>query len=145
MSRTAGAGSTGQAAHLTMLGAPASGRKVRRSPKNRVSVLAAEVPSSLDPAVPQQRKALKAIRGFGQHEPENVESLANYKPVSKTYWVSLAFSGEAGSAMSELMTKLKVDNPNEVVKPALALLLSAQGKEILLRDPETGAVEMVEV
>ena len=36
------------------------------------------------------------------------------------------------------------DNANEVAKRAIALLLSAQGKEILLRD-RNGKVEAVEV
>jgi hypothetical protein len=88
---------------------------------------------------------LRAVGGSGQPEPENVENLADYKPSSKTYRVSLAFSGEAGAAISSLMTKLNVDDPNEVVKPAIALLLSAQGRDILLRDPETGAVKMIAV
>ena len=46
--------------------------------------------------------------------------------------------------MRNLMVHLKVDNPNEVIKPALSLLVSALGKEILLRDPKTGIIDLVE-
>jgi hypothetical protein len=81
----------------------------------------------------------------GQLVTESVESLAKYKPVSRNYKVSLTFSGEAGAAMSGLMTELGVNIPNEVAKLAIALLASARGKEILLRDPVTGAVEVVEL
>ena len=45
--------------------------------------------------------------------------------------------------MSGLMTDLGVNSPNEVVKLTIALLVSARGKEILLRDLMTGTVEVV--
>lgn len=76
---------------------------------------------------------------------EPVTNLDKYKPSGKTYEVSLKFSGEAGASMRDLMEKLEVDNPNEVALRAIALLLSAQGKDILLRDPKTGRSEAVEV
>ena len=93
----------------------------------------------------RQRKGLRATENFGQLSPQNVESLEKYMPGSEKYQVSLTFSGEAGARISELMAKLGVDTPNEVVKFTIALLLSAQGKEILFRDPETGVVQTVEV
>ncbi len=80
-------------------------------------------------------------------ESENVDNLDKYKPASKTlgvYDVSLTFSGNAGRNMSDLMDWLDVKTPNEVVLRAIALLLSAKGKEILLRDT-TGTIESVEV
>ena len=99
------------------------------------------------PAVNQtaSQGAPNADRDPGQPERENVESLAMYRPGSRNYQVSLTFSGQAGAFMSELMTHLGVDTPNEVVKRAIPLLLSARGKEILLRDPKTGAIEIVEI
>jgi hypothetical protein len=146
---TAEDGRSAQTAPLTTLSASDRGKRVerrpRRKPRDKISALGNGVSTQLDRAIPNRHKALRVIEGFRQPGPENVESLADYKPGSKTYRVSLAFSGEAGSAMGRLMANLKVDNPNEVVKPAIALLLSAQGKEILLRDPQTGAVQMVEV
>jgi hypothetical protein len=75
-------------------------------------------------------------------QPENVSELP--LPGSKKYDVSLAFSGDAARGMSELMTSLGAENANEVAKRAIALLLSAQGKEILLRD-RNGKVEAVDV
>lgn len=78
-------------------------------------------------------------------EPENVESLAKYRPSGRKYQVSLTLSGEAGTSMSQLMTQLNAENPNEVVLRAIALLVSAQGKEILLRDRKTGTTEAIEV
>jgi len=47
--------------------------------------------------------------------------------------------------MRELMTDLRVNSPNEVAKRAIALLLSAREKDILLRDRKTGALEAVEI
>jgi hypothetical protein len=84
------------------------------------------------------------VKNPDQLVTENVESLAKYKPISRNYEVSLTFSGEAGAAMSGLMADLGVKIPNEVVKLAIALLVSARGKEILLRDPVTGAIEVVD-
>jgi len=78
-------------------------------------------------------------------ESENVESLEKYRPGSRKYQVSLTLSGEAGASMSQLMTQLGAESPNEVVLRAIALLASAQGKEILLRDRKTGMTEAVEV
>jgi hypothetical protein len=75
-------------------------------------------------------------------QPENVTSFPT--PAGKTYQVSLAFSGEASTAMSQLMINLGVDSPNEVAKRAIALLLSAQGKEVLLKDPKTGTTEAIQ-
>ena len=63
-------------------------------------------------------------------------------PGGKPFQVSLTFSGDANTAMRKLMTNLGVDSPNEVAKRAIALLLSAQGKEVLLRDPKTGVTEV---
>jgi hypothetical protein len=118
----------------------------RRKVKNRVPVLAAESIGRSDrELVLARRKGLHVVRNFGPPKPENIESLAKYKPDSKKYQVSLTFFGEAGAAMNELMRQLKVDSPNEVVKLTIALLVSARGKEILLKDRETGEVEVVEV
>jgi len=77
-------------------------------------------------------------------DPENVSSLADYQPENKKHVVSLSFSGGAATAISELMTTLQVPNANEVAKRAIALLLSAQGKEIILRNPKTGETQTVE-
>ena len=78
-------------------------------------------------------------------DPENVASFEKYRPAGKTYKVALNLSGAAGEDMSELMTRLNTENPNEVVLRAIALLISAQGKDILLRDRKTGASETVDV
>lgn len=78
---------------------------------------------------------------------EPVDSLDQYKPTSTklgVYEVSLTFSGNAGRNIKDLMDWLDVKTPNEVVLRAIALLLSAKGKEILLRD-NAGTVESVEV
>ena len=75
-------------------------------------------------------------------QPENVSELP--RPGTKKYDVSLTFSGDAAKDMNELIANLGADNANEVAKRAIALLLSAQGKEILLRD-RNGKVEAVEV
>lgn len=80
-----------------------------------------------------------------ENEPANVESLSSYRPSSKMYQVSITFSGEAAISMNELMIQLKAANPNDIVKRAIALLLAAQGKRILLLDPETGTAEAVEI
>lgn len=77
-------------------------------------------------------------------EPEDVPNLDRYRPGTKKYQVSLAFSGDAAKDMDVLMINLKAASANEVAKRAIALLLSAQGKEILLRD-RSGKVETVEV
>jgi hypothetical protein len=78
-------------------------------------------------------------------ESENVESLAKYRPTGRRFQVSLTLSGEAGNSMSQLMTELKAESANEVVLRAIALLVSAQGKEILLKDRRTGDIEAIEV
>ena len=75
-------------------------------------------------------------------QPENVTNLPMVG--GKTYQVSLTFSGDAAIAMRKLMNDLGVDNPNEVAKRAIALLLSAQGKEVVLNDPKTGTTEVIE-
>lgn len=77
-------------------------------------------------------------------KPEVVEDLDDYRPDAKRYEVSLEFSGNAAKAIDELMSYLGVANANEVAKRAIALLLSAQGKEILLKD-RSGKIEAVEV
>lgn len=78
---------------------------------------------------------------------ETVSNLDKYRPGSKklgVYEVSLSFSGKAGENISDLMAELHASTPDEVVLRAIGLLLSAKGKEILLRD-EDGTVEAVEV
>jgi hypothetical protein len=75
-------------------------------------------------------------------QPENVSELP--LPGTKKYDVSLSFSGDAARGISELMADLGAADANEVAKRAIGLLLSAQGKEILLRD-RNGKVEAVEV
>lgn len=76
---------------------------------------------------------------------ENVESLDSFRPGPKTYPVSITFSGEAGVSFARLMADFKTTNPNDVVKRAIGLLLAARGKEIVLRDPETGDSEVIVV
>lgn len=76
--------------------------------------------------------------------PENVPSLTDYLPNAKKYEVSLSFTGEAAKAIDDLMDSLEVDSANEVAKRAIALLLSAQGKEILLKD-RNGKIQAVVV
>jgi hypothetical protein len=78
-------------------------------------------------------------------DPVKVTSLADYRPTGRSYEVSITFSGDAAVSMSKLMVQLKVDNPNDVVKRAIALLLTAEGKQILLVDPKTGTAETVEI
>lgn len=98
-----------------------------------------------DPAVlMHQRGRLQTANDPEQSVTESVESLAEYRPRSRKYEVSLTFSGDAGTALSELMTELGVSSANEVVKLSIALLVSARGKEILLRDPKTAIVEIAE-
>lgn len=75
---------------------------------------------------------------------ETVENLDQYRSGSKKYEVSLTFSGQAGADMGELMGTLNAATANEVVLRAIGLLLTAQGKEILLKD-RNGQVESVEV
>jgi len=118
---------------------------MRLKPKRTLHVLATE-PTGLPDSLPglRQRKRPQAIEDSGRYKPAKVESLAMYRPDIKKYKASLIFSGEAGTVIGELMTKLEVDSANEVVLRAIALLVSAQGKEILLRDVETGAFETVE-
>ena len=77
--------------------------------------------------------------------PRNIDSLSKYQPVSKNHRVSLTFSGEASIAMGKLMTRLQLANPNEVVKLAIALLLTVHGQEIQLTDIKTGKVQIVEI
>ena len=88
--------------------------------------------------------SLQAVGDYTRSAPENVESLDGYRPEIKIYHVSINFSGQAGAGIRDLMTDLDAENPNEVVKRAVALLLSARGKEIFLREPRTGMVELVE-
>src|SRR5215471_14351735 len=119
---------------------------MRHKPKNTIPVLATEPTDRPDPTpVLRQHKGLNTVGDLGQSKPENVESLTKYGPSTKKYQASLTFSGEAGRVMGELMTRLEVDSPNEVVLRAIALLISAQGKEILLKDLKTGALDAVEV
>lgn len=75
---------------------------------------------------------------------ESVHSLNDYRPTGKTYQVSLTFSGDASQQIGDLMARLHTDDINEVVKRAIALLVSAKGKDILLRDPKTGSAEAVD-
>lgn len=91
----------------------------------------------------RKRRSLQVAGNLTQQVPENVESLEEYRPGIKTYRVAINFSGEAGAGISNLMAELNAGSPNEVVKRAVALLLSARGKEIILREPETGLVELV--
>lgn len=98
-----------------------------------------------DPAtLMRQRRGLQSAKDLDRPVTESVESLAKYRPRSRKYEVSLTFSGDAGTALSELMRELGVSNANEVVKLSIALLVSARGKEILLRDPKTAVVEIAE-
>jgi hypothetical protein len=78
-----------------------------------------------------------------QPQPEVVTNLKKLR--DKQYEVSLTFSGEAAEAMMELMTDLEVDSANEVAKRAIALLLEAQGKDIMLRDRQTGKTTAIAV
>ena len=79
-----------------------------------------------------------------QPEPEDVDSLTGLTSEMK-YEVSLTFSGAAGDSMGELMVTYNAPTPNDLAKRAIALLLSAQGKDILLRDQKTGATRAVQV
>lgn len=149
MSRMSEDGTTAHGSALSARGGSADARRANarlgRLPKTSTPVLAMKSTRRSAPAITRRhRKALHAGRDPGPPERENVESLAMYRPYSRNYEVSLTFSGQAGAVMSELMTHLGVDTPNEVVKRAIPLLLSARGKEILLRDPKTGAIEIVE-
>jgi hypothetical protein len=114
-------------------------------PKIRTHALVVKPGGRISPnATRRHLKALRAVGGARPPEAENVESLDQYRPRTRKYEVSLTFSGQAGAAMDELMVSLNVETPNEVVLHAIPLLLSAQGKEILLKDPKTGVVEVVE-
>jgi hypothetical protein len=122
--------------------------RMGRRPKGKAYIRAVEPTDRLDsgrPLITRQRKGFETTENSERSGPEKIESLERYIPGGKKYEVSLTFSGEAGAKIGELMTKLDVDTPNEVVKLTIALLLSAQGKEILFRDPETGVVEVVDV
>jgi hypothetical protein len=79
-----------------------------------------------------------------QPEPEPVESLDGLTSEMK-YEVYLAFSGAAGNNIGELMATYNAPNPNDLAKRAIALLLSAKGKDILLRDRTTGDTRAVQV
>jgi hypothetical protein len=81
-----------------------------------------------------------SVEGRGLGMTENVTEFP--APGGKPLQVSLTFSGDAGTSMRRLMANLGVDSPNEVAIRAIALLLSAQGKEVLLRDPKTGVSEV---
>lgn len=121
-------------------------RRGGRSPKSTIPYSATGRTDRADAAVlTHRRRGLGGAIGPDQLVTESVESLAKYRPGSRKYEVSLTFSGEAGNAMSQLMTDLGVNSANEVVKLTIALLVSARGKEILLRDPVTGVMEMVEL
>lgn len=150
MSRMSEDGTTAHESALSAGDGPTDAQRANaglgRIPKSSTPVLAMKTADRSTPAVTRRhRRALHAGRDPGQPERENIESLAMYRPGSRNYEVSLTFSGQAGAVMSELMTHLGVDTPNEVVKRAIPLLLSARGKEILLRDPKTGAIEIVEI
>ena len=140
----------GSPAHGAALGARGSSLSAQRtnarlgtSPKSATPVLAIKPTGRPRTASRQRRKSLRAVRAPEQPAPENVENLATYRALTREYQVSLTFSGQAAAVISELMKDLGVDTPNEVVKQAIPLLLSARGKEILLRDPATGAIEIV--
>lgn len=77
-----------------------------------------------------------------QPQPQNVTQLP--RSGAKPTEVSLNFSGDAANDMNELMASLGAENANEVAIRAIALLLSAQGKEILLKD-RNGKIEAVQV
>lgn len=97
------------------------------------------------PTLLRKFKEIQTVESAETSSLGNIESLEKYRLTTKKYQASLTFSGEAGEIMRELMSKLEVDSPNEVVLRAITLLVSAQGKEILLRDAKTGALEAVEV
>ena len=152
MSRTTEDGRAAKVSALSVRGASGgvarAGRRIRRKPKERVPLLVAESndpPEPYNVPIPHQRRGLQGIGDFGQPEPEKVENLEKYRPVSRKYQVSLTFSGEAGTSMSDLISKLNVCDPDEVILRAIALLVSVQEKEVLIRDPKTGLVEIVEV
>ena len=149
MSKMAADGRTAQRSTLGTSVSSASARRAEgrlgRTRKNRTPGLVVKPGGRpVSDMTQQHRKTLHAAEASEQPEPENVESLTDYRPSEMKYEVSLTFSGEAGAVMSELMTSLHVDTPNDLAKRAIALLLSAQGKEILLRDPKTGGVRAVE-
>jgi hypothetical protein len=136
---------SGLTARSPAFSASRSRRRARR-PKASLPRSTAPRANRTDPALPlHQRGRLQVVKDPGQLPTESVESLAKYKPGSRKYEVSLTFSGEAGATISGLMTELGVNSPNELVKLTIALLASARGKEILLRDPMTGVVEVVEL
>jgi hypothetical protein len=128
------------------IGRRAKGRSRRKSKVGGPTLVLVVEPSASNLACLTRRIVTRAtVQNLESCAPEDVKSLANYEPRSKTYRVSLIFSGEAGSIMRELMAELQVNTPNEVVKPAISLLMSAVGKEILLRDPKTGTVNLIEL
>ena len=148
MSRIPDDGRTADGSASCARGSSAAARRASarlgRIPKNSTPVLALK-PHSRSPAVTRRRRktTLHTTRASEQPTTENVESLAMYRPSSREYEVSLTFSGQAAAVMSALMNDLDVDTPSEVIKHAIPLLLSTRGKEILLRDPKTGAIEIV--
>jgi hypothetical protein len=78
-----------------------------------------------------------------QPKPEDVTTIGTLADMK--YEVSLTFSKDAGQAMSKLISDLGVASANEVAKRAIALLLEAVGKEIVLRDPKTGQTKAIDV
>lgn len=149
MSRMAKDGRTTRGLILDVHGkSPSASRadaRMRRTQKNKTPILAVILGGrSVSDVRQRHHQAFDGARDSGQLEPEVVESLVDYMPRVMTHEVSLTFSGQAWAVMGKLMTSLDVDTANEVVKRAIPLLIWAQEKEILLRDPRTGMVEIVE-
>jgi hypothetical protein len=127
--------------------AEASRRRSRR-PERSARILAADPTVSSrhgQVIVFPQRHGERVAEGLRLSTPRNIDSLSKYRPVSKNHRVSLTFSGDAGVAMGKLMRRLELANPNEVVKLAIALLLTVEGQEIRLTDIKTGEVQVVEI
>lgn len=147
MSRMPDDGRTAAESALSARGSSADSRRAGarpgRIPKNGTTVLVLKPHGRSLAVTRRHRKTLRAIRASGQPTAENVENLAKYRPRTREYEVSLTFSGQAAADMNELMSDLDVDTPSEVIKHAIPLLLSARGKEILLRDPKTGTIEII--
>lgn len=116
---------------------------MRLKHKNTVRIRATRTTEPLR-RPPLLRKS-QEIQTVESPSPDNIESLAEHRVSTRKYEASLTFSGEAGEVIRELMSRLGVDSPNDVVLRAITLLVSAQGKEVLLRDAKTGALEAVEV
>jgi len=127
--------------------AEASRKRSRRSERSAHILAAGPTASPLhgQVIVLPQRHGERAAEGFMMSTPRNIDSLSKYRPVSKNHRVSLTFSGDAGVAMGKLMRRLELANPNEVVKLAVALLLTVQGQEIRLTDIKTGEVQVIEI